>query len=48
MGQHLEVIPRRIWLLTQGEDLPAEDTEGPNIGLGGEQAIYQALRHYKV
>jgi len=33
-------------VLSQGEDLPAEDPKGPNIGLGGEQAIYQALRRH--
>lgn len=44
--QHLEIRARLVGLLAERGDLPHEDAEGPDVALGGEDAVDEGLgRH---
>lgn len=44
--KHLQVVSGRVGLLAQGHDFPQEDSEGPNVGLAGEDAVNERFRSH--
>lgn len=41
-----ERMSERVKVRTEGDDLPHEYPEAPDVGLGGEERVYQGLRRH--